>query len=287
MPRKRMIHPDLWADEEVGHLSRDARLLWIAMFSLADDEGRGTASAAYLRRAVFGFDDDVTQEMVAGWRGEIASTMRGVQFYTIDGRELYALLNWGRFQKVQHSTPSVIPVPPTATNGGTASTKECTDSTNGIQDRLGKVRLDQVRIGESDSVPGTPPPPPPKDDPAFSALWTLLTKEHIVTQVSDVLRDDVGTLFAMCGDGRIWRDAVLRAKSRDPVNANWALLRRIMDDYIKTGSFDKVPKSNGHSPPGKPPPRAISGLSEADLEVQRELQRAKAQRTTSGPAPPA
>jgi hypothetical protein len=44
---------------------------------------------------------------------------------------------------------------------------------------------------------------------------------------------------------------------------------------------------NGHSPPGKPPPRAISGLSEADLEVQRELQRAKAQPTTSGPAPPA
>jgi hypothetical protein len=43
---------------------------------------------------------------------------------------------------------------------------------------------------------------------------------------------------------------------------------------------------NGHSPPGKPPPRAISGLSEADLEVQRELQRAKAQPTTSGPAPP-
>jgi hypothetical protein len=47
------------------------------------------------------------------------------------------------------------------------------------------------------------------------------------------------------------------------------------------------PPPNGHGPPGKPPPRAISGLSEADLEVQRELQRAKAQRTTSGPAPPA
>ena len=101
MPRKRMIHPDLWADEEVGRLSRDARLLWIAMFSLADDEGRGTASAAYLRRAVFGFDDDVTQEMVAGWRGEIATTMRNIVFYQEADREFYRLVNWRRYQKVE------------------------------------------------------------------------------------------------------------------------------------------------------------------------------------------
>ena len=111
MPRKRMIHPDLWADEEVGRLSRDARLLWIAMFSLADDEGRGSASIPYLRRAVFGFDDDVTQEMVARWCGEIASIMRSIQFYQVDGRELYALLNWDRFQRVDHPIPSVIPSP--------------------------------------------------------------------------------------------------------------------------------------------------------------------------------
>ena len=133
MPGKRMIHPDLWADEEVGRLCRDARLLWIAMFSLADDEGRGSASIPYLRRAVFGFDDDVTQEMVARWCGEIASIMRSIQFYQVDGRELYALLNWDRFQRVDHPIPSVIPSPlsrsrsSAAANGGdnTANGGDC------------------------------------------------------------------------------------------------------------------------------------------------------------------
>lgn len=150
MPRKRMIHPDLWADEEVGRLSRDARLLWIAMFSLADDEGRGNASIPYLRRAVFGFDDDMTTDRVLTLRQEIASAIRGVQFYVSDGRELYALANWARFQKVQHPSPSVLPAPTTAiidstasTKDGSDTTKECTASTKPLLD---KISIDKISI---------------------------------------------------------------------------------------------------------------------------------------------
>jgi len=246
-----MIHPDLWADEEVGRLSRDARLLWIALFSLADDEGRGSASIPYLRRAVFGFDQDITAERVGELRSEIASTMRGITFYEADKRELYSLANWSRFQKVAHPTPSVFPPPPFMNDSRTIHEPL---AQNPEPFGLVKVSIVKSRIGECETEQEPPPPTPAEKnetDPAFAALWKLLTNEHIVTNMGDVLRDDVSEMFAMCTDGRVWREAVKRAKSRDPSGANWAFVKRIMSDYLKAGTFDK-PGGNGHGPPGKP-----------------------------------
>lgn len=47
MPRKRMIDPGIWTDDDLGRLGFAERLLFIGLFSLADDEGliRGSASS--------------------------------------------------------------------------------------------------------------------------------------------------------------------------------------------------------------------------------------------------
>lgn len=40
MARKRMIDPSIWINEDFGTLSNLAKLVFIGLFSLADDEGR-------------------------------------------------------------------------------------------------------------------------------------------------------------------------------------------------------------------------------------------------------
>jgi hypothetical protein len=202
--------------------------------------------------------------------------MRGVQFYEADGRELYALLNWSRFQKVQHSTPSVLPVPPTATIGGTASTKECTTSTFGRQYSIDKISEDENRIGEPSVEVAQPrpvslslplQPKQDEDDPLLERM-----QQHEVTYSVAV------TLIA-------GKEALATAwLNYADAHPNIPNVPALLTKNIRAG---RMPP-NGHGPPGKPPPRAISGLSEADLEVKCELAKAKAwaAKQNSGPSPP-
>ena len=46
MPRRRMIDPQIWRNEKIGSLSDTGRLLFIGIFSQADDDGRPVVYAA-------------------------------------------------------------------------------------------------------------------------------------------------------------------------------------------------------------------------------------------------
>lgn len=110
MARKRMIDPNIWNDPEVGSLSFPARLLFIGLFSLADDDGRGTADPRQLRKEVFGYDD-TTAAQVAEYLAEIKREIENVDIYEVDGKPYYNLNNWRKYQKISHPTPSKIPAP--------------------------------------------------------------------------------------------------------------------------------------------------------------------------------
>lgn len=73
MARIRSVHPEFWENEEVGALSRDARLLFIGTWNLADDEGLLRWAAPYLKANVFMYDDDVTVADVEHLMSEITS----------------------------------------------------------------------------------------------------------------------------------------------------------------------------------------------------------------------
>ncbi len=60
MARIRTIKPEFWEDEGVAALSRDARLLWIATWNCADDEGILRWTPDYIKAQVFPYDADVT-----------------------------------------------------------------------------------------------------------------------------------------------------------------------------------------------------------------------------------
>ena len=55
MARKRMIDPNIWQSEDFSRLSTLGKLVFIGLFSLADDEGRGRCNPVYLKSTLFRF----------------------------------------------------------------------------------------------------------------------------------------------------------------------------------------------------------------------------------------
>ena len=109
MARIRTIKPSMWGDEKFARLSRDARLLYIGLVSMADDDGRFLASPS----AVIGYiypNDDVTASRVKRWMGELTSVGLIVA-YECGGIRYGAHLNYRRHQRISHPQASPLPAP--------------------------------------------------------------------------------------------------------------------------------------------------------------------------------
>ena len=108
MARKRMIDPGIWQSEDYGKLSNLAKVVFIGLFSLADDEGRGRANPTYLKSSLFPYNEDMRSADIEKALSEISSNM-SVVFYSCDGSNYYSLLSWYTFQKIDKPTDSKIP----------------------------------------------------------------------------------------------------------------------------------------------------------------------------------
>ena len=108
MARKRMISPEIWQSEDFSKLSPLERLIFIGMFSHADDEGRGRAKAAYLKSIICPYDEGLRIADVEKSLDNIAANM-SVVFYSHDDNEYYELTNWSLWQKVDKPQKSRIP----------------------------------------------------------------------------------------------------------------------------------------------------------------------------------
>ena len=108
MARKRMIDPNIWQSEDFGKLSNLAKIVFIGLFSLADDEGRGRANPMYLKSTLFPYNEGMRSADIEKALSEISSNM-SVIFYSCDGSNYYSLLSWNTFQKIDKATDSKIP----------------------------------------------------------------------------------------------------------------------------------------------------------------------------------
>ncbi len=108
MARKRMIDPGIWQSEDFGKLSTLAKLVFIGLFSNADDEGRGRANAVYLKSILFPYEESIRSADIDKTLSEISSNM-SVVFYSCDGNTYYSLYNWDKWQTINRPTPSKIP----------------------------------------------------------------------------------------------------------------------------------------------------------------------------------
>lgn len=110
MARKRFLTPDIWSDAFFVKLSPQERLLFIGMITLADDEGRLRAEAAYLKGEIFPRDGLSDQE-VAALRDRLARRKPSVHLYKVDGMSYVFLPKWCKYQAPSHPSPSRLPAP--------------------------------------------------------------------------------------------------------------------------------------------------------------------------------
>lgn len=108
MARKRMIDPNIWQSEDFSKLSTLSKLVFIGLFSLADDEGKGRCNPVYLRSTLFPYDEGIRSTDIDKTLSEISSNM-SILFYSCNGSNYYRLTNWNIWQKIDRPSDSKIP----------------------------------------------------------------------------------------------------------------------------------------------------------------------------------
>lgn len=110
-----MINPSIWESTKISRLSRDARLLFIGMFSNADDDGYFRADTRAIRKAIFGMDD-LSVDQVGKWVEEVKS-MSSVHFYEVEEEQYAHFTNWTKHQTLRGDRliPSSHPYCPNCT----------------------------------------------------------------------------------------------------------------------------------------------------------------------------
>lgn len=112
MARIRTVKPDFFEDEDVGLLSREARLLFIAAWTLADDEGLLRWAVPYLKANVFMYDDDLGSVEVAEAMAELEQSQ---MIFAYKGGKTQQRLGWivnfRRHQKINRPQPGKLPPP--------------------------------------------------------------------------------------------------------------------------------------------------------------------------------
>lgn len=109
--RIRSIKPEFWSDSKLTRVSRDARLLFIALWNQADEWARVNGDLRWVKGHCLPFDDDVTFEDIDGLLAELAGMGRVVR-YVVDGDPFLFLPTLGKHQRLEpHKTPSRLPDP--------------------------------------------------------------------------------------------------------------------------------------------------------------------------------
>ena len=218
MPRIRAVKPEFWSSP---NLPDDpwARLLYIAMWNWADDNGVGTAGIRELLGFAFPNDDHLSpadmRRMLGGIRRDF-----GVVFYTVAGRPYYAIPSWREHQKFDNRSKGKYPGPELAEtqlyqdkDADTADSRRDPPQSRrtpgagtGEQGNRGTGEAlaplaPRAPASDAEFADGTPIPPEPDDDRAELVLVTddapvveiasRAPKVHVGSSVQTLVRQHV------------------------------------------------------------------------------------------------
>lgn len=158
MSRIRTIKPEFPQSESMGRISREARLCFIMLWTVADDAGRLRGNSRMLASLLYPYDNDATKRM-EGWLTELHSE-RCIRRYCANGDQYIDIPNWLKYQKIDRPSPSKLP--PFAE--GTPSTREDSRGLGEDSPPEGKGREGKGREGNAREEPrATPPPDEPNE----------------------------------------------------------------------------------------------------------------------------
>ena len=173
MPRIRSIKPTFWQDQRLSRMAALTRLVYLCLWSMADDDGRMEADAEAVYH--FGFPRE-KQASIRGALDDLAASGRIVRYQGKDGSSLIAIPSWLKHQKIDRATPSTIEPPPvgeSSTSPRESSRAIDEPSTSPRERSLGIGWDGKGGEGRGEEADPEPPPPspsapepnPPEDDP--------------------------------------------------------------------------------------------------------------------------
>lgn len=107
MARIRTVKPEFCESESIGKLSRDARLLFIQLWTFVDDSGKSRASSRLLASRLYPYDTDAPQ-LIDRWLEELE---RGghIRLYEVEGCQYLDIPKWLKHQRIDHPGKSRLP----------------------------------------------------------------------------------------------------------------------------------------------------------------------------------
>lgn len=153
MGRIRTIKPEFPQSESMGRVSREARLLFVLLWTVVDDSGRTRGNSRMLASLLFPYDDDAPG-LIDEWLEELAGENCIVR-YEVEDAHYVEIRKWADHQKIDKPSPSKFP---DSTKGRECSAKprECSSLDQGPRTKEG------TRTGtkESDQEGGSEPAAP-------------------------------------------------------------------------------------------------------------------------------
>ena len=107
MARLRTIRPNFAQSPVTGRVTREARLLFILLWPIADDAGRLRLDFEVLREQLFPFDADAAM-LLPIWLDELERE-GCIERYGIDDAEYLRIPQWKRLQTIDRPTRSRLP----------------------------------------------------------------------------------------------------------------------------------------------------------------------------------
>lgn len=112
MARIRSIKPETWSDQKLARrLSRDARLLYIALWNFADEQARMVGDPRQVKGMCLSMDDDLGPKEIDALLEELAMAGRVLRYEVDD--ELFLFLPYlSKHQRLDSGQESRFPAPP-------------------------------------------------------------------------------------------------------------------------------------------------------------------------------
>lgn len=165
MARIRTIKPEFPHSESMGRVSRESRLCFILLWTIADDAGRLRGNSRMLASLLYPYDDDAKNK-IDTWLAQLSSE-GCIARYEVDGTSYVQILHWVEHQKIDKPSPSKLP-PFAEASRGLANGREASS-------------LDQEGNGEEGNGEGSAEPQSDSPPPVISIPLNDKT-EYGVTQ---------------------------------------------------------------------------------------------------------
>jgi len=164
MARIRSIKPEFPQSESIGRLSRDARLLFILLWTIADDSGITRGSSRMLASLLYPYDED-SPKLLDGWLSEL-DRESCIARYAVEGQTYLKILNWNKHQRIDKPTPSKFPQ-------FVESSRILANPPEEVANPLGGIGLDWKGIGKERKGKDKPTAvvASAPTDPLYQAVW--------------------------------------------------------------------------------------------------------------------